>query len=590
MKKFTKLSIYMVAVLLILSMAACGSATTQSGGATSAQTSATTAAQTSATTTKSETTTEAKQDKADIMTPNGKYDKPIIVTTGIPLNTSVIFAEGQSQTDNAYYDLLREELNIDVKILWVSDEYTNKLSLSIASGDIPDMFSLHSVNDYTTFINLMQNDMLADLKESVEKCSNDLLKATNAANDNYNIEAFTYDGKLLAYASPQLQYNYNRLWVRQDWLDKLNLPVPKTVSDIANTARAFIDSDAGGTGDTLGLLLHAKDPVGKVAGGFQCTPIFWSYGAFPKQWMADSDGKIYYGSTVPEMKEGLSLLAQWYKDGVIDKSFMTRIQTGETNAVRDNNQAGIYFNSDWGASTQQHSVNFPETRWTATLAPLNGEGKFPYPKNAPTGGMLCVRKGYEHPEAAIKIINKVFEVHNLINPDYKPIKEKMNYGAHWSAAYPTGGVNPVFADEMLTTSLMFKDYIDSDGDESVLMNTEARRWLGEHIRVAARDALTYVKTENKTVETKGYPWYHGYYVSGSISGNPEAQRITPAFFSVTESFQTIKPSLDTMEDEAYLRIIVGEDPVSAFDDFVAQWRSLGGDTLIKEIQAAVDMQ
>lgn len=38
----------------------------------------------------------------------------------------------------------------------------------------------------------------------------------------------------------------------------------------------------------------------------------------------------------------------------------------------------------------------------------------------------------------------------------------------------------------------------------------------------------------------------------------------------------------------YLQIIVGDKPVEYFDEFVNQWKSLGGDTLTEEVQAIVD--
>lgn len=46
--------------------------------------------------------------------------------------------------------------------------------------------------------------------------------------------------------------------------------------------------------------------------------------------------------------------------------------------------------------------------------------------------------------------------------------------------------------------------------------------------------------------------------------------------------------MDKLEDEMYLQIIVGEKPVDYFDEFVSQWKALGGDTLTEEVQAIVD--
>ena len=76
------------------------------------------------------------------------------------------------------------------------------------------------------------------------------------------------------------------------------------------------------------------------------------------------------------------------------------------------------------------------------------------------------------------------------------------------------------------------------------------------------------------------------YVGGNVTeeGNP----VYPAYYFETESSTTLKAALDKLEDEMYLQIIVGEKPVDYFDEFVSQWKALGGDTLTEEVQAIVD--
>ena len=43
--------------------------------------------------------------------------------------------------------------------------------------------------------------------------------------------------------------------------------------------------------------------------------------------------------------------------------------------------------------------------------------------------------------------------------------------------------------------------------------------------------------------------------------------------------------LRKIEDETYIAIITGEQPVSYFDQFVTIWRSSGGDVLTREANA-----
>jgi hypothetical protein len=42
-----------------------------------------------------------------------------------------------------------------------------------------------------------------------------------------------------------------------------------------------------------------------------------------------------------------------------------------------------------------------------------------------------------------------------------------------------------------------------------------------------------------------------------------------------------------MEDETFLKIILGTAPIDDFDKFVADWKAQGGDEITAEVQASV---
>lgn len=43
--------------------------------------------------------------------------------------------------------------------------------------------------------------------------------------------------------------------------------------------------------------------------------------------------------------------------------------------------------------------------------------------------------------------------------------------------------------------------------------------------------------------------------------------------------------LKKLEEEVYLRIITGEASIDEFDQFVTDWKKMGGDEIIKEVIA-----
>ena len=46
-------------------------------------------------------------------------------------------------------------------------------------------------------------------------------------------------------------------------------------------------------------------------------------------------------------------------------------------------------------------------------------------------------------------------------------------------------------------------------------------------------------------------------------------------------------NLNALENAAYIDIIAGKKPISAFDDFVKNWKAQGGDKIIGEINDAL---
>jgi putative aldouronate transport system substrate-binding protein len=47
-----------------------------------------------------------------------------------------------------------------------------------------------------------------------------------------------------------------------------------------------------------------------------------------------------------------------------------------------------------------------------------------------------------------------------------------------------------------------------------------------------------------------------------------------------QSYQT---TLDGMRSEAFYGIITGDQPLEAFDDFVANWKASGGEEITQEV-------
>lgn len=127
------------------------------------------------------------------------------------------------------------------------------------------------------------------------------------------------DGK--NYGIPNLDYSaaYSRFGlIRTDWLDKLGLEQPTTISELHDVLYAFTfnDPDGNGSKDTWGMSGNSKT----YDGFFE--DIFGAYGVLPFNWI-EVDGKAAYGGLQEGTVEGIRLLAQWYEEGLIHPDFIT---------------------------------------------------------------------------------------------------------------------------------------------------------------------------------------------------------------------------------------------------------------------------
>lgn len=590
MKQSKRWLALLLCVLMIVSTAACasgggsgtGSSGTDSSGAAQTGTS-------EAGSTEGEGSQEASTEEDNgLFDETGRYKEPVTLTYSKVMYPGAKYPADQSPEDNFINDMLKERYNIEAKLAWSAEasEYNNKLSINIASGEYCDLMF---VDNYLTFVQLVENDVLADLTEVYPKYRGATLELVDESFGNRNIEAVTFGGKQMAIPGSNLGYAQNLLWLRQDWLDALDLEAPQTFDEIEQVLEAFVTQDPDGNGqdDTVGLVVGATQPVYGYANNYGLESVFNAFGAFPRQWMADENGTVYYGSTDPAMKDALTLLADWYQKGLIDKQFPTRIGTGETEALWTSGTAGAKFGPWWAVANDAFTTT-PDIQYTAVAAPLNSEGEFNYMTGSATESMCVVSKDYQHPEAAVIALAANNEVVRGTQDPNDEILTK--YAAQSKELQDTGAVDDGGGRTLNVMGALTFDYYDvvPKLGKCVMDNVDTGSYeeypgMTDYDRGQCSAAKRFADGDR---EVDGFWSYWTRYLASNVTeiGNP----VYPAYYYNTESSTSLKPALDKLEDEMYLQIIVGEQPVEYFDEFVSQWKSLGGDQLTAEVQAIVD--
>lgn len=504
--------------------------------------------------------------------PFAKYDETVTITLGRQGVSGNNLPSGDTLESNQYLKYVEDRLNVKIKYDFSVedlDAYNQKVTLAIASNSIPDVM----VVDEQQFQRMAKANMLADLTDIYDQYASPLIKEYY---DSYTgdrvLNTGRIDGKLYALPNTNIDGNFQLLWIRQDWLQKLNLELPKTMDDVKAIIKAFVEKDPDGNGkpDTVGLL--GDTTVVTDGGFFTFDPIFNVYHSYPKGWFKDEGGNIVYGSTTPETKQALGVLRDMYAEGLIDKEFLTRKWEDNAGLV-SSGRAGILFAPWFAGWAMSDAVKAnPEADWVPLAVPLDEEGKRNIVPSVPSGSFLVVKKQAKNPEAVLKILNVEYEGIRLIDPAAEELYKGLGVG--W-LNYPLN-LQLDFQDS-LARDVPIYDKVVQDNDKTDLP-----------ARILPRVEAVLKNKENPKQDMAAYADSLAFYTAAAVTGAKELNRVEPIFYGKTETMLKRGANLDKLENETFLKIITGTSPLDEFDNFVATWKSIGGDEVTKEIAKALE--
>lgn len=231
---------------------------------------------------------------------------------------TVFYSQEPPTADNPVLKEIEKQTNTNLKINWVSpNNYNDKMNVTLASGDIPDLMLILDPNA-TTYRSMAQQGAFWDLTDYYKQYRN---------LDGFPEESWFYsslDGK--NYGIPRVRPVDGDFvtQIRKDWLDRLQLKVPGTTTELYEVLKAFAQKDPDGNGknDTYGMM-----------GDFSTIEkaFVQSYGARKLV-----DGKLVSTVFDPKEKDYLTWMANAYKELLIPEDFAVLKET----QVRDMLKAG----------------------------------------------------------------------------------------------------------------------------------------------------------------------------------------------------------------------------------------------------------
>ena len=345
---------------------------------------------------------EENYGEGDLVAP---YDEPVEVTIVNYYNTNLetnmaTWTDwwGETLENNRYVAAAEKALNIKIKYLWLKNDadkgYEKQLRLAITAGEIPDMFIVTNQND---LVQLAESGLIMPVDDVVDKYFTTWDKEIQSSDGGKLYEMAMYDGQ--CYGIPcniSDTDTFSYIWLRKDWMEKLNLEAPKTMDDLRNIMLAFKEAKLGGSENTYGMVID-KDLYYSTRG------LFAGFGAYPEFWVEDENGGLVWGGTQENVKKALTYLNGLYNDGLLDKEFITQSNT-DAKALMFNSQAGILYAGHWLAhDLQKLHDNDPESDWICVALPSETGAPVEQYLTPVKRGWIFINESYEHPEVAAKI-------------------------------------------------------------------------------------------------------------------------------------------------------------------------------------------
>ncbi|MBM7564250.1 extracellular solute-binding protein [Paenibacillus sacheonensis] len=510
--------------------------------------------------------------------PLGKYDPPIELHVGQATDSTVKFLDGESFDNNPWHKEYEDVLGINLKYDWVADtsdasQYESKLNVTIASGELPDVMYVPKKQ----FKMLVDGDQIEDLTDAFNTYASPLTKKI-LMSDPKIVDAMMTDGKLLGIPNVgSLMDQADVVWVRQDWLKKLNLPAPKTIDDIEKIAEAFVkqDPDGNGKADTYGLAAN-KDSFNFPTAGFaDLTSFANAYHAYPRAWV-DVNGKLEYGSVQPQMKQALAKLQEMYKEGLIDSEFIVKDGSKVAESVAAGKLGltyGRYWNAIW--PFQDNKNQDKNADWQAYPIVSADDETAKAQVDLPLSGFTVVRKGYAHPEAVIKALNLMFENYDGDRSSHwTPIDQDKKYvdKGVLLMKYPLIYMEPPTMN--MDTQVKLLDAFKKN-DPSIVNDLNTKRAYDAIMKYRSGDNTGWA-FDKMFGENSGQAVYQDYQKNDQLFVN--------GFYGVPGPVMNERMStLQKLEDETFTKIIMGSAPLDDFDKFVERWKSIGGDDVTAEV-------
>ena len=222
-------------------------------------------------------------------------------------------------------DQFQKETGISIKYFNAVTDFDQRLARAATGNALPDVV----FNDAIIVGQMVQLGIVDEIKPSELKGGGDIYDAAWKS-------AQQPDGKY--YGVPTSAHTY-ALFIRQDWLNKLNLKAPSNWDELKKVAQAFThdDPDGNGKNDTYGFTMPLATTRG-YASSFSSSYL-WQAGA--NYLVANQPGKFKAALDSKEMVTAMEFMRGMVCEGLAQPGAINHT-TADANTAFRSGQTGMY--------------------------------------------------------------------------------------------------------------------------------------------------------------------------------------------------------------------------------------------------------
>lgn len=473
--------------------------------------------------------------------------EPLNVTIHLHTNGNIVFKDDWEVFEEAF-----KKTNIKLRgtASAASADSNEAFNIMMASGNLPDIIHgnrLDSINKYGmegAFIPL--NDLIEKYAPNIKAFFDEkpsAKKSVTAADGNIYIIPFVFEGHAA------------KAWfIRKDWLDKFNLPIPTTVEEFHNALLTFKNGDPNENGKSDEIPFFTRDRSVN-----DLLPLFGARSSF----YVDDIGKVRMGAYDETFKFGMQQINKWYREGLIDPEVFTRGSNARDVLLSDNRGGATH---DWITSTGSYNEKLSTVVKGFNLegivppADVNGRVWEASVRNELSGKGWGISTSSKYPEQMIRYMDFWFTEEG----------RRLGIFGIEGKHYDMVGGEPQFKTELL------------NADEPLLQMLNR---IGAQVEYGIRQDLRY---ETQAMSEKTREVFNTYTNGGFLAPEFPTLAFTLDERKIIDEKLT---AIDTYIGEMRQKWTFGERGETAdvnFNEYQSRLRSMGIEDVLRQYQAAYD--